>query len=326
MLAVTELCGKLGLTEALDEAMGPVKQRRRGFTGGQVLTGMAAAQRPARTSWSGWTGCAPMGRPAGDAGAGPAASTATGLARRFTPEHGAAPRRPGAGDRPDGGHAARRAGGELAQGPVTSTSMPPTWRSTGTRNAGWPTPIRGSGPGPHVAAWAETEIPLAADLLAGDQDPRSSVVALRGGRWPPCRRPSATGRRRPGGRSRCAPMPGTSPGTSPAPPPRRTWRSRSAPSGSPACGRHWPGSARTPGGTRPAWKTRRSPSHPAGPPNGPAARSCDPPGPPGPRAGLRRPPVPAPPHPAPRQRALPIPELEAEPPSTPTASSSPTST
>jgi len=33
---------------------------------------------------------------------------------------------------------------------------------------------------PHVAAWAETEIPLAADLLAGDDDPRSSVVALLG--------------------------------------------------------------------------------------------------------------------------------------------------
>ena len=31
-----------------------------------------------------------------------------------------------------------------------------------------------------MAAWAETEIPLAADLLAGDQDPRSSVVALLG--------------------------------------------------------------------------------------------------------------------------------------------------
>ena len=44
IIAVTELCGKLGLIEALDEAMGPVKQRRRGFTGGQVLTGMAAAQ------------------------------------------------------------------------------------------------------------------------------------------------------------------------------------------------------------------------------------------------------------------------------------------
>ena len=31
-----------------------------------------------------------------------------------------------------------------------------------------------------MASWAETEIPLAADLLAGDQDPRSSVVALLG--------------------------------------------------------------------------------------------------------------------------------------------------
>ena len=30
MLAVTELCGKLGLIAALDEGMGPVKQRRRG--------------------------------------------------------------------------------------------------------------------------------------------------------------------------------------------------------------------------------------------------------------------------------------------------------
>src|SRR5260370_625604 len=32
----------------------------------------------------------------------------------------------------------------------------------------------------HVACWAETETRLAADLLAGDQDPRSSVVALLG--------------------------------------------------------------------------------------------------------------------------------------------------
>ena len=44
MLAVTELCERLGLIAALDQGMGPVKQRRRGFTGGQVLAGMAAAQ------------------------------------------------------------------------------------------------------------------------------------------------------------------------------------------------------------------------------------------------------------------------------------------
>src|SRR5437667_9244116 len=33
---------------------------------------------------------------------------------------------------------------------------------------------------PDVATWAQTETVLAADLLAGDQDPRSSVVALLG--------------------------------------------------------------------------------------------------------------------------------------------------
>jgi hypothetical protein len=31
---------------------------------------------------------------------------------------------------------------------------------------------------PHVATWAQTETTLAADLLAGDQDPRSHVVGL----------------------------------------------------------------------------------------------------------------------------------------------------
>lgn len=43
MIAVTELCGTLGLIEALDAPMGPVKERKRGVSGGQSLTGMAAA-------------------------------------------------------------------------------------------------------------------------------------------------------------------------------------------------------------------------------------------------------------------------------------------
>ena len=47
---------------------------------------MAAAQLAGEDFLVGLDRCAPMG-PAGDAGAGPAASTATGLARRFTPEH-----------------------------------------------------------------------------------------------------------------------------------------------------------------------------------------------------------------------------------------------
>ena len=93
MLAVTELCGKLGLTEALDEGMGPVKQRRRGFTGGQVLTGMAAAQLAGEDFLVGLDRLR-----ADEAGQqvtpvpGLAASTATGLAAGSRRSTGAAPR------------------------------------------------------------------------------------------------------------------------------------------------------------------------------------------------------------------------------------------
>src|ERR1019366_6296454 len=114
-----------------------------------------------------------------------------------------------------------------------------------------------------------------------------------GGRSPACPNGCARARRRPGGRSRCAPTPGTWPGTWPAPPPRRTWPSRSARSGSPACGGARPGSRTTPGGVRPACRKRRAPARPMRPPTGPRPR--------------RRRPL------HPDQRALPMPELEQEP-------------
>jgi hypothetical protein len=41
---ITELCGRPGVIGALDTAVGPVKQRERGFGAGELLTGMAAAQ------------------------------------------------------------------------------------------------------------------------------------------------------------------------------------------------------------------------------------------------------------------------------------------
>jgi len=183
MIAVTELCGKLGLIEALDEAMGPVKQRRRGFTGGQVLAGMAAAQLAGEDFLVG------LDRLRADAAGqqvtpvpGLATSTATGLARRFTARHwrGAEAGLAAAAARMTGLLPAERAA-ELAEGPVTIDIDATGVEVYGSRKRGVAYNYQGQRAGrPHVAAWAETEIPLAADLLAGDQDPRSSVVALLG--------------------------------------------------------------------------------------------------------------------------------------------------
>jgi|SRR5450755_677599 len=61
---------------------------------------------------------------------------------------------------------------------------------------------------PHVAAWAETEIVLAADLGSGTDDPRATAPDL-------LRRALAC-RPGPGAGWRCAPTPATSPGSSPA--------------------------------------------------------------------------------------------------------------
>ena len=42
MVAVTELVDRLGMITLLDAAIGPIKARGRGFTGGELLVGMAA--------------------------------------------------------------------------------------------------------------------------------------------------------------------------------------------------------------------------------------------------------------------------------------------
>ena len=44
MVAVTELVDRLDVIKLLDAAIGPIKARDRGFTGGQLLVGLAAAQ------------------------------------------------------------------------------------------------------------------------------------------------------------------------------------------------------------------------------------------------------------------------------------------
>ena len=181
MLAVTELCERLGLIAALDEGMGPVKQRRRGFTGGQVLAGMAAAQLAGEDFLLG------LDRVRADQAGqlvtpvpGLATSTATGIARRVTQALARRGSRAGHGHGGDDRPAAAERAAELAEGPVTIDIDATDVEVYGSRKRGVAYNYQGQRAGrPHVASWAETEIPLAADLLAGD-DPRSPVVGLLG--------------------------------------------------------------------------------------------------------------------------------------------------
>ena len=78
LAAVTELCGRLGVIEALDAAVGPVKQRDRGFGAGELLTRKLGPRRargsePWPVRWQGvrdGAGCpAGNGRGAGSAAA-----------------------------------------------------------------------------------------------------------------------------------------------------------------------------------------------------------------------------------------------------------------
>jgi hypothetical protein len=85
MVAVTELVSRLGMIKLLDAAIGPIKARGRGCTGGQLLVGIAAAQLAGEDFLVG------LDRWRADAAgqvlapvAGLSSTTAAGLARRFS--------------------------------------------------------------------------------------------------------------------------------------------------------------------------------------------------------------------------------------------------
>src|SRR5215470_5348139 len=87
LVTVTELAERLDLVAGLDAAIGPIKERDRGFTAGQVLVGMMAAQLAGEDFLVG------LDRQRADAAGqvlapvpGLASTTAAGLARRVTPE------------------------------------------------------------------------------------------------------------------------------------------------------------------------------------------------------------------------------------------------
>ena len=181
LAAVTELRGRLGVIEAVDAAVGPIKQRDRGFGAGELLSGIAAAQLAGEDFLTG------LDRQRTDVAGqlltpvpGLASTTAAGLARRITPaqweavEHGLAAV---TGRMLDLAPAERAAA--LAGGMVTIDLDTTDVEVDGRKKRGVAYNHQGQRVGrPHVAAWAETEIVLAADLGDGTDDPRATAPGL----------------------------------------------------------------------------------------------------------------------------------------------------
>jgi hypothetical protein len=180
MAAVSELVDRLGLIASLNAAIGPIKLRNRGFGAGELLVGLAAAQLIGEDFLVG------LDRQRADVAGqqlapvpGLSSTTAAGLARRFTADQWRAtetglaevhermlailpaPRR------------ARLTGAATIDIDTTDVEV------YGPKKRGMAYNYQGQRCGrPHVASWAETEIILAADLLAGDEDPRPRAPEL----------------------------------------------------------------------------------------------------------------------------------------------------
>jgi hypothetical protein len=180
MVAVTELVERLDVIGLLDAAIGPIKARGRGLTGGQLLVGVAAAQLAGEDFLVGLDR-----RRADRAGqvlapvVGLSSTTAAGLARRFSDAQWHAVET-GIG----GIHTAMLA----ALGPKRVAALCETVTIDldttdvevyGPKKRGVAYNYQGQRCGcPHVATWAEAATALAADLMAGDEDPRGHAADL----------------------------------------------------------------------------------------------------------------------------------------------------
>ncbi|GAA4368557.1 transposase [Agromyces bauzanensis] len=178
--AVRELDRVLGITAALEEGIGAVKVRRRGVSGGGLVMAVASCQM------SEGDFLVSLDRRRDDVAGQllepvptPAATTATGIARRFPDEQlrGIETAIGAINTRMLGlvGPVRRLSLLKVAtiDGDTTDvevygrTKERAEYNHTGQRN------LR-----PHIAHWAEAGVPLAAELMAGAADPRSNSVAM----------------------------------------------------------------------------------------------------------------------------------------------------
>ena len=177
---MTELVDRVGVTTALDEAVGPIKQRARGLTGGEFLVGLACAQLAGEEYLVG------LDRRRADVAGGVLApvptapsTTAATLAKRFDSTKWRAVET--AIGRIAGGvlsHLGDQRRNALLASPTLDLDATDV-EVYGSRKQGIAYNYKGQRAGrPHLATWAEAGIVLAADLLAGDEDPRVGVVDL----------------------------------------------------------------------------------------------------------------------------------------------------
>jgi hypothetical protein len=180
MAAVTELVEQLGVIEALDAAVGPIKQRDRGFGAGELLVGLAAAQLAGedflvgldrqRTDVVGQV-IAPV--------PGLCSTTAAGLARRITGpqwigvEAGVARVSERMLERVPIARQARLQESVTVDLDATDVEV----YGRGKRGVAYNHQGQRCGR-PHVATWAQTETVLAAELVSGNDDPRAGAAGL----------------------------------------------------------------------------------------------------------------------------------------------------
>ena len=182
MAAVTELVDRLAMIKLLDAAIGPIKERDRGFSGGELLVGMACAQLAGEDFLVG------LDRYRADAAGqalaavpGLSSTTAAGLARRLSEGQWQAVET-GIGDV----HAAMLALLPEQQAARLCATVTIDLDTTdvevyGRHKRGVAFNHQGQRVGrPHVATWAETATVLAADLMTGNDDPRPHAAELLG--------------------------------------------------------------------------------------------------------------------------------------------------